>query len=36
MPPGERVRVEAQELIGSVRVTEEDEHIVAELDGGRC
>jgi hypothetical protein len=31
----ERVRVEAQQLIGSVRVIEEGEHIIAELDGGR-
>lgn len=32
---GERVRVAAQELIGSVRVIEDGDHIVAELDGGR-
>lgn len=32
---GERVRVEAQELLGSVRVIEEGKHIIAELDGGR-
>ncbi len=32
---GERVRVEAQDLIGSVRVIEEGEHIIAEIDGGR-
>ncbi len=31
----ERVRVEARELIGSVRVIEEGEHIIAEIDGGR-
>ena len=28
-------RVEAQRLIGSVRVIEEGEHIIAEIDGGR-
>jgi hypothetical protein len=27
------VRVEAQELIGNVRVIEEGEHIIAEIDG---
>ncbi len=32
---GERVRVAAHDLIGSVRVIEEGEHIVAEIDGGR-
>lgn len=31
----ERVRIETQELIGSVRVVEEGEHIIAEIDGGR-
>jgi hypothetical protein len=32
---GERVRVTAQDLIGNVRVIEEGEHIIAEIDGGR-
>lgn len=32
---GERVRVEAQDLIGSVRVSEEGGHIIAEIDGSR-
>ena len=32
---GERVRVEAHDLIGSVRVIEDGEHIIAEIDGGR-
>lgn len=32
---GERARVTAQELIGNVRVIEESEHIIAEIDGGR-
>jgi site-specific DNA recombinase len=32
---GDRVRVEAQDLIGSVRVIEEGEHIIGEIDGGR-
>lgn len=32
---GERVRVEAQDLIGSVRLIEEGGHIIAEIDGGR-
>jgi hypothetical protein len=32
---GECVRVEAQDLIGSVRVIEEGEHVIAEFDGGR-
>jgi hypothetical protein len=32
---GERVRAEAQDLIGKVRVIEEGGHIIAEIDGGR-
>ena len=32
---GDRVRVAAHDLIGSVRVIEEGEHIIAEIDGGR-
>ena len=32
---GERARVTAHELIGSVRVIEEGEHIIAEIDGSR-
>jgi hypothetical protein len=32
---GDRARVTAQETIGSVRVLEEGEHIIAEIDGGR-
>jgi hypothetical protein len=28
-------QLEAQDLIGSVRVIEEGEHIIAEIDGGR-
>jgi hypothetical protein len=32
---GDRVRVAAQDLLGSVRVIEEGDHIIAELDGGR-
>jgi hypothetical protein len=31
----ERARVEAQDLIGNVRVIEEGKHIIAEIDGGR-
>jgi hypothetical protein len=34
-PSGERVRVEAQDLIGSVKVLEEGAHIIAVLDGTR-
>jgi hypothetical protein len=34
-PSGERVRVEAQHLIGNVKVIEEGEHIIAEIDGAR-
>ena len=32
---GTRARHAAQELIGSVRVVEEGEHIIAEIDGGQ-
>jgi hypothetical protein len=32
---GDRVRVAARDYIGSVRVIEEGEHIIAEIDGGR-
>lgn len=32
---GERVRVEAQELIGSARIIEEGDRIIAEIDGAR-
>lgn len=32
---GDRIRVAAQDYIGSVRVIEEGEHIIAEIDGGR-
>ena len=34
-PSGERVRVEAQDLIGTVKVIEEGERIIAEIDGAR-
>ena len=34
-PAGERVRVEAQDLIGTVKLIEEGEHIIAELEGAR-
>jgi hypothetical protein len=34
-PSGERVRVEAQDLIGTVTLIEEGEHIIAEIDGVR-
>jgi hypothetical protein len=29
------VRLEAQDVIGSVRVIEEGKHMIAEIDGGR-
>jgi hypothetical protein len=32
---GDRVRVAAHDYIDSVRVIEEGEHIIAEIDGGR-
>jgi site-specific DNA recombinase len=35
-PAGERVRVEAQDLIGTVKVIEQGDHVVGEVDVGRA